>query len=352
MKVKFIGSAILFVTVLCFSLVSALAQESEPVVIDEVVAQVNDSVITLSGVKKEMKALSDQLVRDGKTPEAAKAEAEQKKGEIIAGLIDGELILQKGKDLGVDADVDAQINQRFLQFMKQGNLKTIDELYKAMNAAGVKPEELRESLRKQITKEMVLQHDVTSKVYYSWSNQEMKDYYEKHKADFTKPETVSLSEIFLGFAGKDEAAVRAKADQLIAQAKTGADFAKLAAENSEREDAAQTKGSVGTIPVKELNPQIAEAIKGLKVGDIAKITVDEGVEIIRVDNRAASNDSVFDEKRVREAMTAEAFPAEQKKYVAGLRKDAYIKISDAYSPLVAPFLNDTTATAETKKTSK
>ncbi|MGI8469326.1 MAG: peptidylprolyl isomerase [Pyrinomonadaceae bacterium] len=353
MKVKFISSAILFVTVLCFSAFSAFAQESEPVVIDEVVAQVNDSVITLSRVKREMQAAADALVQQGKKPDEAKAEVEKKKGELIASLINEELILQKGKDLGMDADVDVQINQRFAQLMTQYKLKRVEDLYKAMNDQGVKPDELRELWRKDITKQMVLQHEVSSKYYYSRGEKEIKDYYDTHKDKFTKPETVSLSEIFLGFAGRDTAAIRAKADQLIAQARSGADFTKLVTENSDRPDAAQTKGSVGTLSIKELNPQVADAIKGLKTGDVAKLEVDEGVEIIRVDNRtAASNDSVFDEAAVRSAMTAEAFPEEQKKYVAGLRKDAYIKVSDTYSPLVAPLLTDTTAAAETKKASK
>lgn len=352
MKVKFISSAILFVTVLGFSAFSALAQESEPVVVDEVVAQVNDSVITLSGLKREMQAATDALVQQGRKPEEAKAEVEKKKGELIASLINEELILQKGKELnGVTEDVDAQINQRFVQLMKQYNLKTIDALYKAMNDQGVKPDELRELWRKDITKQLVLQHEVGSKYYYSRGEKEVKDYYEAHKDKFTKPETVSLSEIFLGFAGKDEAGVHAKADQLIAQARSGADFAKLVAENSDRPDAAQTKGSVGTLPLTDLNPQVAVAIKGLKTGDVAKLEVDEGVEIIRVNSRTApSNDSVFNGDAVRSAMTAEAFPEEQKKYVAGLRKDAYIKVSDTYLPLVAPLLTD--ATAETKKANK
>ena len=356
MKVKFNGFFVMFAAIFCFSAFSAMAQESAPpVVVDEVVAQVNDSIITLSGVKKEMQAAADALVQTaGKKPDEAKAEVEKRKGEIIANLINEELIMQKGKEIGADADADTEVNQRFLGLMKQYNLKTLDALYKMMNDQGVKPDELREGWKKQIIRDSVIRHDVSSKYYFSRGDQEVKDYYEAHKDKFTKPETVTLSEIFLGFAGRDTPTVRAKADQLIAQARGGADFAKLAVENSDRQDAAQTKGSVGTLPVKELNPQVAEAVKGLKVGDVAKLEVDEGVEIIRVDNRvAASNDAVFNEEAVRAAMTNEAMPVEQKKYLAELRKDAFIKIADDYRPLVAPLLNDgTTAAAETKKTGK
>lgn len=353
MKVKFISSAILFAVFFCFSAFSAVAQESEAVVVDEVVAQVNDSVITLSALKKEMKTDADLLVQQGKKPEEAQAEIEKKKGELIAGLIDEQLILQKGKDLGVDSDVDAQINQRFLEFMKQQNLKKIEDLYKVMNEQGVKPEEIRELWRKQITRDTVIQSEVSRKIYFGYKQPEMKAYFEAHKSQFTKPESVSLSELFLGFAGRDQAAVETKADQLMAQAKGGADFTKLVTENSERPDAAQTKGSVGTLSLPELNPQVAGAIKDAKKGDVVKLKVDEGIEIIRVDDRsAASSETVFNETAVRGAMTAEALPAAQKKYIAELRKDAYIKVADDYSPLVDPLLKDTTAAVETKKSDK
>lgn len=352
MKVKFIYSAFFLAAVLLFSAVPYLAQESEAVVVDEVVAQVGDGVITLSRVKREMKGAADAIVeRDkSKTPEAARAEVAAKQGEIIANLINEELVMQKGKDSGIESDVDAQVNQRFVEIMKQQNLKTLDELYKAMTAAGVKPDEFREGLRKQITKDEVFQRDVDSKVYLGWSAKEVKDYYEAHRDKFTKPETVVLSEIFLGFAGRDMATVRAKADALITQIRGGADFPKLAAENSDRQNAAQTKGSVGSFSSKDLNQTVADAIKNVKVGDVAKIENEEGISIIRVDSRAnASSESVFDERAVRTAMTYEKLPDERKKFLAQLRKDAYVKISDTYKAMVAPYLPAEDAKTEAKK---
>ncbi len=300
----FTKSAILLVVILMFSAFPALAQESVTVVVDEVVAQVNDSVITLSRVKREMKNAVDTLVKQGKTPEAAKNETAGKQGELIVGLINEELIMQKGKEIGVDSEVEAQVNQRFLQIMKQENLKTLDALHKEMEKAGVKPDEIRELWRKQFARDLVLQRDVDRRVYLSWSNKEIKDYYDRHRDKFTKPETVALSEIFLGFAGRDQKAVGEKADSLIKQLRGGADFAKLALENSDTPGVAQTKGNVGTFPIKELNDKIAAAIKNVKVGDVAKLETEEGIEIIRVDSRAgASTESVFDENSVRNAIT-------------------------------------------------
>ncbi|HEX8639437.1 MAG TPA: peptidylprolyl isomerase [Pyrinomonadaceae bacterium] len=336
-----INRAIFSIAVLFTMSLSAFAQESETKVVDEVVAQVNDGVITLSRIKREAKTAVDSYVQEGKTREEAQKMVDAKQGELIAGLINEELLMQKAKELGLDSTVEGNLNQRFLEIMKQQNLKTLDQLYQEMEKGGIDPQEIREVWRKQATRDAVLQREVSSKIYWGLNSKEMKDYYEKNKTRFTKPETVELSEIFLSFAGREPAAVREKAKQIAAQLKAGGDFQKLVAENSDRPNAAQTKGKVGKLNVSELDAKFAAAIKSLKTGGVSDpIELDEvGIEILRVDDKTqASSESVFDENAVRIAITTERAPAEQKKYMADLRQDSYIKINDTYRPLVAPIL--------------
>ena len=337
---KFFNSAILSIAFLFVMSFSAFAQETELKVVDEVVAQVNDSVITLSGIKREMKEIIESLVKQGKTPEQAQTEVNGRMGELIANLINEELILQKGKELGVDAEVDGEINQRFLKMMKENNVRSLDKLFELMRGENVDPDQIREVWRKQLTRDTVLQRDVDSKVYFGWTGKDIKDFYEKNKAKFTKPETVTISEIFLSFAGRDEAAVREKAKKIVEQLRAGGDFEKLAVENSERQDIQQTKGKVGVLKISELTEVFATPLKNLKTGSVTDpIELAEGIEILRVDDRsAASTESVFDENEVRKAMTYERLPDERKKYLATLRRESYIKINNTYRPLVAPLL--------------
>ncbi len=352
---KYIHSAIFIIAILVASNAVVFAQESEAKVVDEVVAQVNDSVVTLSQIKREMNEAIDSFVKEGKTPEQAKAEIEGKQGELIASLINEELILQQGKELnGVEADVEAQINGRFLEIMKQQNIKSLDALYKAMEASGVEPQGIREVWRKQITKDIVLQREVDSKVYFGLTPKEVKSYYEANKAKFTKPETVTISEIFMSFAGRDEAAVREKAKQLLVKLRSGGDFAALAVENSDRPNVKENKGKAGTLNIKDLDKVFAEPLKNVKVGGITElIEMTEGIEILRVDARTnASSESFFDENEVRKAMAYEKLPVERKKYMTTLREDAYIKISENYRPMVSPILFADDRKAEVKKSEK
>lgn len=352
---RHINSAIFIIAILMFSSLAAFAQETQTQVVDEVVAQVNDSVVTLSQIKREMNETIDSLVKEGKkSPEEAKTEVESKQGELIAQIINEELLMQKGKEVGVDSDVEAQINGRFLEIMKQQNIKTLDALYKTMGDSGVDPQSIREMWRKQITRDLVLQREVDSKVYYGWSSKEIKAYYEANKAKFTKPETIGISEIFLSFAGRSEPEVREKAKQLVTQLRGGADFAKLAVENSDRSTVKENKGKVGVLNITDLDKTFAEPLKNVKVGGISEpVEVPEGMEILRVDERKnASSESFFDEKKVRETLTYEKLPEERKKYMSTLRGGAYIKISESYRPMVSPVLFADERKAEVKKSDK
>lgn len=338
---KYIYSTFSLFAIIFLAGFSIFAQETQERVVDEVVAQVNDGVITLSRVKREAKAIVDTEVQQGKTREAAQKAIDEKQGELIANLINEELLVQKAKDMNMDSEIEANLNQRFLQIMKQYNMKSVDALYAEMEKTGVNPQEIREMWRKQAVRDMVLQKEVQSKVYWQPSGKELKEYFEKNKSRFTKPETISISEIFLSFAGRDEAAVREKAKQLVAQLRAGADFGKVVSENSDRPDAAKTKGKVDTMKLKDLDEKFAAALKNTKAGGYSDpIEVDQiGINILRVDDRTqASSESFYDENAVRLAILAEKAPTAQKEFMATLRQDSYIKISETYRPIVAPIL--------------
>ena len=336
---KYFGSLLFTLTVFVLAGAAVVsAQETEERVVDEVVAQVNEGVITLSRVNREAKAIVDTSVTNGEKREDAQRKVDEKRGEMIANLIHEELLIQKAKELGYEGDIEASVNRRFMDIMKQYNMKTLESLYQEMEKTGVNPQEIREIWKKQATRDIIIQKEVQAKIYWGVSAKELKDYYEKHKAKFTKPETVTVSEIFLGFAGRDEAAVRQKAKDLLAQLRAGGDFDKIAKENS---DPPVVTENGNKLKVSDLSQIVSDALKDVKVGTYAEpIAADQiGVLILRVDAREkASSESYFDENAVRLAITMEKAPEEQKKFLATLRADSYIKISDSYRPLVSPIL--------------
>jgi len=320
---------------------SAFSQETQTRVIDEVVAVVNNEVITLSRVKREIKDAVGSFVQQGKTLEEAQKMVDEKQGELIANLITEELMLQRAKESGLEKDIDDRVNQKLVEVMGQYNLKTVEDLYAMMEKSGVDPKEVKENWRRQETRDQVIQRDIQSKVYWEPNGKALKDYYEKHKSKFTTPETISFSELFLGFAGRNEASVREKAAQLHQQLKAGGDWAKILKDNGDPGGVTQGAGKLANIRVDGLGEKLLAGIKGLKAGDYtAPFELDQmGMTILRIDAREqASSESVFNENAVRVAMMNERLPDEQKKYMVKLREDSYLKISDSYRPLVNPIL--------------
>ena len=344
MKVRYL---VLFaaVFILMFGATSVFAQEGETTVVDEVIAQVNDDVITLSMLKRETKERIDALKQSGMTEQQAIEEVNKRQGELIATLINEKLLLQKGKELDLANEIEAEVNRRMLQIANDQGITSIEKLYEAMRQSGLNPEDVRRTMRTEMMKQAVLQQEVDRKVYLSPSNDEVKKYYEGHQDKFRKPESMKISEIYLSTAGKDENAVKARALELITQLRAGADFAAIAAANSEREKngertAPKDKGYVGEFDVPSLREDLLAALKDVKSGGVSEpIRIADGYQILRIDERIPAGASpVFKEDRVREAILMERQPKEREGYLQKLRNEAFIKVTDAYRAGVEPLL--------------
>ncbi len=348
MKSKFISLAI--ASIFVFAILALVpsptfAQEGELQVVDEVIAQINDDVITLSMLKRESKERADALRQSGMSEQEAAAEVSKRQPELIATLVNEALLMQKGKELDLSSEVEAEVNRRMLEVAKEQGITTIEKLEAAMRESGVDPVATRQTLRTEIMKQTVIQQEVDRKLFFGWTPDELKKYFQEHQDKFRKPESVTISEIFLSSAGKNEAEVKAKALELVRQLRAGADFAKVAAANSEREvndvrTAPQNGGKVGAFEIPNLREDIANSVKNVQVGGVSEpLRTNDGYQVFRVDERTpASTSAAFNENQVREAMTNERGAKAREDYLQSLRDEAYIKISDNYRPAVALLL--------------
>ncbi|HEY6119896.1 MAG TPA: peptidyl-prolyl cis-trans isomerase [Pyrinomonadaceae bacterium] len=336
----------------------AFAQEGELQVVDEVIAQVNDDVITLSMLKRESKERIDTLKQSGMPEQQAIEEVNKRQAELIATLINEQLLLQKGKELDLAKDVEDEVNRRMFEVAKEQGIQTIEKLDEALKQNGQDPTVIRQTLRTEIMKQMVIQQEVDRKIFLGLTMDELKKYFDTHKDSFRKPESVKISDIYLNISGKSEADVKARALELVAQLRAGADFKAVAAANSEREQngvrtAPQDKGEVGTFEVPALREDVAAAIKNVKVGGISDpMLATDGYHIFRVDERSPASDVItFNENKVREAMTIERSPKERDTYLQTLRNEGYVKVAENYRATVEPLLK-LSAPAAAKSTEK
>ena len=334
----------------------AVAQEGEPVVIDEVIAQVNNDVVTLSMLRRASSDALEAFKQGGADEKKAAEEVNKRQAEIIISLIDEQLLAQKAKELNIEDAIEGEINRELLRIAGEYKVKTLEELYALMQRSGVTPESVRRNLRLQFTKDFVLRQDLYSKIYFTPETAEAQAYFEKNRDKFKRPEVVELSEVFLELAGKVPETVLERARQVIAEArKPNADFKVIAATFSERAGpdgrfiASQSGGKIGKFIVPDLQPEIAAAIKPVAVGGVSEpIKTPEGYVIIHVDARASGSDSTtFNEDQTRQAMLAEKAEPERLRYMANLRKEAYLKIAETYRPTVDPLLYKDAPTEQT-----
>jgi uncharacterized protein YoaH (UPF0181 family) len=342
--VKFIKIFVAAIVLAVFA-ANVFAQEGETTIVDEVIVQVNDDVITLSMLKHETAERIRALMSNGMTEAQAREEVAKRQAELIATLINEKLLLQRGKELDMAADIEAEVNRRMLQIAQEQGINSIDKLIIAMRESKLDYEEIRSTMRIEMMKQAVLQQEVDRRVYLEPSPAQLQDYFAKHPGKFSKPESVKLSEIYLSTAGKDEAAVRAKVMELIAQARAGSDFGALAAANSEREkngerSAPKDKGYVGEFDMPNLREDLVAALKNVQAGGVTEpIRTNEGFQILRVDARTPGGSApVFNENRVREALLMERQPKEREDYLQKLRNEAFIKVAEAHRASVEPLL--------------
>ena len=108
-------------------------------------------------------------------------------------------------------------------------------------------------------------------------------FYDQNKAQYTTEGRVRASHILLKTEGKEEAAVRAKAEELLKQARAGADFAALAKASSEDEGSAVNGGDLNYFGRGQMVPEFEQAAFAMKAGDISDLVKTTfGFHIIKV----------------------------------------------------------------------
>ena len=116
-----------------------------------------------------------------------------KEQDLLRDLIDQQLLLQKGTELGVSADTD--VVKRLDQIRQQMHADSMEDLEKAAQAQGVSWEDFKQNLKNGIVTQKVIQQEVGGHIIIT--QQEIQQFYDQHKAEMERPEQVRLSEILV-----------------------------------------------------------------------------------------------------------------------------------------------------------
>lgn len=333
---KYIKTTFLFLFVLALG---TGARAQEPELISEIVARINSDIITradyLEAVRAFREELGQQMRQQGKSDSDINAEFEKLKGKVLDYMIEDLLLEQKAKELGLD--VEAEVNQQWDEIRKGNNFKTISDFENALRQQGVDPEVARTSIRRRIQQQYVIQREVVQPIFMRMSDKDRKEFYERHKEAFTTRGEVTLSEIFLPLEGHTAAEVEQRARRLVAELRAGMNFVEAVKRNTPASRATFEKdGKMGTYLPGEMKEEVAAAISQLKVGEVTEpIRLQDGYQIIRVDDRKPATLRPFDDPEVQQlvnrGIVGERVEEERTKFIKKLRTDAFIEITDGYA---------------------
>jgi len=122
---------------------------------------------------------------------------------------------------------------------------------------------------------------------------EIQQYFNVHKADYSVPDQARARHILIkvaaGADAKTDAAAKAKAEALLKQIQGGANFAELAAKNSDDPGSKDKGGELGFARHKMMVPQFDNAIFSQKIGDSQIVKTQFGYHIVQVEERQTAH---------------------------------------------------------------
>ncbi|MGB7188643.1 MAG: peptidyl-prolyl cis-trans isomerase [Acidobacteriaceae bacterium] len=297
-------------------------------VVEEIVARVNDRVISTSDYNRAVQDLDQQ----GQQHQWTEQQLFDQKREMLRDLIDQQLLLSRGKQLDITGETE--LVKQLDAMRKQYHLDTMDDLQKAAEAQGVSWQDFKATMRNHIISQLVIRQEVGSKINISPS--EMRTYYEAHKDEFNQPEQERLSEILIPTADPDNAAqvadAKKKADDAEAKLKGGEEFATLAKAVSGGMTA-DGGGDLGQFRRGQLAKVLEDATFDLKPGEhTMPIRTKQGWIILKVtEHTAAGVQALKDvEDQVENAIGVEKMQPALRAYLTTLRENASIEIKDGY----------------------
>ncbi|MFY9676791.1 MAG: peptidylprolyl isomerase [Terriglobales bacterium] len=319
---------------------------SADTVVEEIIARVNNGIITRSEYIRSRDQLKQEVQQQD--PAGADRDFAEKQKDVLRDLIDQQLLLQKGKDLGITGDTE--LVKRLDEMRKQMNLETMEDLEKAAQAQGASFEEFKENMRNQIITQRVIGQEVGSKLVMS--KEEEQKFYDAHKSELEHPEQVRLSEILVspktpvkpnGPDGKPEAATeveneaaltaaKAKADDIRAQIQKGGDFAELAKKLSDG-PSAKEGGDLNYFKRGTLAKELEDKVFALKSGDVTEvIRTKQGYVILKVTEHQMAGIPTLKEvePRIQDALYMEKLQPALRAYLTTLREQAFIDYKPGY----------------------
>ena len=305
------------------------AQDEE--VVEEILAKVNDEIITRSELMEKMAPLKAELAQRLQPGELS-ARIHELEGRMLEEEIVRRLLLDRARQRGLTASQDV-IDNAIQRIMEENQINDRERLDRTLQEMGSNLSKLQSMLREDYLANQVIQYEVMGGVVVSES--ELQEYYQQHADEFKIAERVRLRQILI--AGTGEGAMLT-ANELRDRLRQGADFQQLASQYSDA-PSRDKGGDEGLFERGELDPALEAAAFSLPVGTVSEVVQSKnGYHILHLVDRTGGGQRSFDDAKldIQRRVQEQKIDKARREYVEKLKKENYVEITGDIKPAVLP----------------
>jgi peptidyl-prolyl cis-trans isomerase SurA len=305
--------------------------------VEEIIARVNNEIITRSDLDKARVASEEDARQEcqGKcSPDQLRTDIEDRQKNSLRDLIDQSLLVQRGKDMGLN--VEPEVIKRLDQLRQQNKIDSMEDLEKAVSAQGSNWEDFKNNIRNGILTQRVISNEVGSHI--TIGKEEIAKYYEEHKKEFVRPEQVALREIEVTTEGKKDEelpALKKKAETSLQRVKDGEDFGEIAKRFSDSSTAKQG-GFLGVYKRGELSKQLEDIVFKMKKNELTDVMdTKQGYLVLQVLERYEAGEQPLNkvENEIMDHLYSQRMEPAMRQYLKTLREQSYVVIKPGYQDI-------------------
>jgi len=313
---KRIFRGLLTVALICL-LQLLMVKLSAAEVVDRIVAEVNDEIITMSELKAASKSME---AKSGLKPKGK--EEKEVERQMLEALIDRKLAKAEAKRRGMTIE-DKELAAALENFKKRNNLPSDEALKEALGKSGSTLKEFKQNITDQMMQDRLVTVAVGAKSMVSEA--EVRRVYDEHYKEGGSAQ-MHLRAIRIlfppGATDVQKEELKKKAEMVLAEVKSGASLQDAAKKFSLEET------DVGFVNQSDLDPRLAEFLGRLKPKEVAPALTPEGIQLIQMVERRSGQARSFEEAapEIRRVLQQKEMEKRFTEWVKTLREKAHIKI--------------------------
>jgi peptidyl-prolyl cis-trans isomerase C len=323
MKVKI--AAALFALTLLIPVTACLAEETQTLSTPRNIAKVNNSVITDVELNRELSIIRKRYEEKGTA--ISDEQLKEIRNKVLDGLVRRELIYGACQKDGIKVSPE-EIDEAFQ--MVKARYSDDASFAKMMEQFNVTEDIIKKDIAREIAIKKLIDERFVKNI--SVTDEEAKEYYEKNKGNFHRPESIRASHILIKVDENASNEEKAKAKERILGIKkkleNGGEFAELAKEFSEGPSAANA-GDLGYFRRGQMVKPFEGAAFSMQPGQVSDVVETRfGYHLIKVIDKTAESTASFDDlkDRITVFLKQEKVQNQLNGYVEKLRKESDIQI--------------------------